>query len=64
MIAKHVILGILLTVTLTHDDFDMHYTQKEIDQAVGEQKIRYNSTLRLRSIKLNRVLYSDEMRYT
>ncbi len=43
---KHVYLtlNIILMRTLAHE---LHYTEKEINEAINLQKVNYNSTIRL-----------------
>ncbi len=46
----HVYLLILIAIT-TINSHELHYTEKEIRNAVNQQKIHYNSAVRLQNVR-------------
>lgn len=43
---------------------ELHYSTQEIKEAINQQKVTYNSALRIRHVRTGYNLHSEEIRYT
>lgn len=58
------IIPILLFAAACVISHELHYSPEEIREAVRQQKILYNSSLRFRHIRTGYFLHSEEIRYS